>query len=444
MACKLTIEEVVKKFREVHGDKYNYNKVIYNGNNIKVKIYCNECEDYFEQTPHSHKDGHGCIECAKKERQKKMSLSIGEFIKKAIKIHGDKYKYDKVKYINAHTKVKIYCDGCEDYFEQKPNNHLNGHGCDSCMGRPKLTKNEFIKKAIKIHGDKYKYEKVNYINSETKVKIYCNECEAYFEQIPSGHLDGKGCKECGMKRTIDHHTSNTNEFVKKAIKIYGDKYKYDKVNYVHGNIEVKIYCNECEDYFEQKPNRHLNNGGCVTCGRKRTVNFHTSNTNEFIKKSIKIHGNKYKYDKVNYVHGNIKVKIYCNECEDYFEQKPKNHYKNGCPICYRKNNFTPIHLLTKWEKYRKNIRKYTYRNKKHLFDNWDGYDYYDGEYIRDNFKFKYYHRDYPTIDHKKSVFYCFMENISSKECSSLNNLCITKKRINSSKRTKTDDEYFPK
>lgn len=61
------------------------------------------------------------------------------------------------------------------------------------MGK-KLTKEEFVAKAIQKHGDKYGYDKVDYINSTTVVQIYCKACQKYFPQRPDSHLQGKGCK----------------------------------------------------------------------------------------------------------------------------------------------------------------------------------------------------------------------------------------------------------
>jgi hypothetical protein len=46
--------------------------------------------------------------------------------------------------------------------------------------------------------------------------------------------------------------------------------------------------------------------------------------------------------------------------------------------------------------------------KKDLLENWDGYDYYDGEYIKDNFCLYSNDKNYPTMDHKISCYYGFL------------------------------------
>jgi len=82
------------------------------------------------------------------------------------------------------------------------------------------------------------------------------------------------------------------------------------------------------------------------------------------------------------------------------------------------------------------VNYFTRKNKNQLFEGWNGFDYYDGEYIRDNLSLVGQHGDYPTIDHKVSVYYGFINNISPEEISSLENLCLTKRRINSKKNSK--------
>ena len=67
----------------------------------------------------------------------------------------------------------------------------------------------FVEKAIKVHGDKYDYSLVNYVDSKTKVKIVCNE-HGIFEQTPSNHIQGSKCKWCSidLRKSIEHHLHN--------------------------------------------------------------------------------------------------------------------------------------------------------------------------------------------------------------------------------------------
>ena len=79
-----------------------------------------------------HTVGQKCPQCAINQRARKRSLGKNTFIQKAIKIHGEVYIYNKVKYTNNRTKVDIFCTSCNNYFSQNPDDHLQGHGCRNC------------------------------------------------------------------------------------------------------------------------------------------------------------------------------------------------------------------------------------------------------------------------------------------------------------------------
>lgn len=193
----------INKAKIIHDNKYNYDKVEYINSRTKVKIFCNTCKKYFWQNPSSHLLGVGCPSCAIKHVQNSLKSTTEIFIKKAIKIHNNKYNYDCVIYKNnAFEKVKIFCNACEKYFYQAPHDHLKGSGCPYCLGRNK-TKESFIQEAKKIHGDKYDYNKVEYNGNKTKVKIWCKQCEEYFEQRPNDHLSGHGCPGCSKSKGED-------------------------------------------------------------------------------------------------------------------------------------------------------------------------------------------------------------------------------------------------
>lgn len=117
------------------------------------------------------------------------------FIERAKEIHGDKFSYEKVVYVNNKKKVKIICKK-HGAFEQRPNNHLQGKGCLKCTtDSKKVGKTDFVNKAKAIHGSKYKYGKVYYKNNRLKVIIVC-PLHGDFEQSPGNHLNGKGCPVC--------------------------------------------------------------------------------------------------------------------------------------------------------------------------------------------------------------------------------------------------------
>jgi very-short-patch-repair endonuclease len=197
-------------------------------------------------------------------------LTTPEFKERAKKVHGDKYEYTKVDYKNNKTPVIITCPEHGDFF-QLPGDHLRGSGCRGCAGTLPLNTEEFIKKAKKIHGEKYKYDKVDYKNNWTPVTITCPE-HGDFSQIPSSHLSGHGCNKCAMEQRHDSLRSNTEEFIEKAKKIHGEKYGYTKVDYKNNWTPVTITCPKHGD-FSQVPSYHLSGSGCQRCYESKGEKF---------------------------------------------------------------------------------------------------------------------------------------------------------------------------
>lgn len=81
-----------------------------------------------------------------------------------------------------------------------------------------------------------------------------------------------------------------------------------------------------------------------------------------------------------------------------------------------------------------NIETRKYTNE--LFDNWNGFDYYDKKYIKENLKLNYGNKNYPTIDHKISILNGFIDDISPRVIGNIKNLCITTRSNNSKKNSK--------
>jgi len=189
----ITTAEFIERATLLHGNKYNYSKTQYIDSHTKVIIICPE-HDEFDQSPNAHLKGQSCPECGFEKVGNINKNSKEEFLEKAIEIHGNKYDYSKVNYINSWTKIIIICPEHGE-FEQTPNNHLKGQRCGLCHGNINLSKEEFIEKAIAIHDYKYDYDKVEYINNSTKVTIICPK-HGEFEQIPKNHLAPQGCPIC--------------------------------------------------------------------------------------------------------------------------------------------------------------------------------------------------------------------------------------------------------
>jgi hypothetical protein len=95
-----------------------------------------------------------------------------------------------------------------------------------------------------------------------------------------------------------------------------------------------------------------------------------------------------------------------------------------------------------FELYKNKVYLLTKKIKNVFLLSWDGKDFYDGENIKDNFNLPYHHKNYPTIDHKTSIFEGFKNNTPIEQIADISNLCLTKRCINSRKYIKTELTFF--
>lgn len=194
-------------------------------------------------------------------------LTTDEFVEKAKKVHGDKYDYSKVNYINSQTKVCIICPEHGEFW-QFSSNHFKGHGCPMCSNVHNYTTEEFIQKAVKKHGYKYDYSKVEYVNAYTKVCIVCPE-HGEFWQTPHSHITKHGCIKCGNILIGNKLRKEKDLFIEKAREIHGDRYDYTKVEYKSARSKVCIICAKHGDFFTT-PDSHLHSrSGCPKCNQSK-------------------------------------------------------------------------------------------------------------------------------------------------------------------------------
>ena len=270
---KINIEDFIEKAKQIHGDKYDYSKVEYEGTDKKVCIICPKHGEFW-QTPYVHNNLKcGCPLCGHERTNALKRSSKEHFIEKAKEVHGDKYDYSKVKYVNNHTEVRIICPEHGEFW-QKPYVHLKGSGCHKCSLNKRKSifsdgREKFIEKAKKVHNDKYDYSKVNYVNARTKVCIICPE-HGEFWQEPFVHIVSKyGCPKCGKKAASTNEALSTEDFIEKAKQIHGGKYDYSEAQYKASKSLIKIICPKHGEFW-QTPDSHLHGSGCQRCSNVKS------------------------------------------------------------------------------------------------------------------------------------------------------------------------------
>lgn len=270
------------------------------------------------------------------------------------------------------------------------------------------------------------------------------------------------CKMCKSENMIPYHAYNTNynrngrnyyscskfecksiEMKKTNLERYGHEHYFQTKSVREGNKKWM----SSDDFKEKSKETLIEKYGVdsysktdefkkgITDNKKEIVNkikstFRDKYGVDWISQS-KIWKEKYnlKYEIIRDKVRNTCISIYgvdsVSKVKEIMSRIMETKVKNGVVISNEQ--------LSDWEVYKKSSQREINKIKNQLYEKWDGKDFYDGEYIKDNFRYGHTNRLYPTIDHKISVHYGFSNNIPVEEISDISNLCITKRYINCSK-----------
>lgn len=270
MPRKKTNAEFIRDAVKVHGDRYNYDRTRYDGVTCPVEIEC-KTHGVFNQKPSEHLAGNGCQKCGLERRvatiKKIKGVTTEDLIKRSQQTHGDRYDYSKAEYVKYGEPVDIICK-THGLFSQLFHNHIRGAGCPHCANErlsegKKLKLEDFILRSDKVHCGFYDYSNSNITGAHSKITVTCPE-HGDFLTTPSRHMSGVGCPECGLLKLSRRFSMGKEEFIRRAKDIHGDKYTYEEVDYINTNTPVRIRCGE-HGIFHQRPGSHLRGSGCNDC-----------------------------------------------------------------------------------------------------------------------------------------------------------------------------------
>jgi ssDNA-binding Zn-finger/Zn-ribbon topoisomerase 1 len=191
-----TSQPILIKFQKIHGDKFDYSKVIYQTAKTKVIVGCKTHGDFLV-TPNNHLNGCGCPKCG--GRGFSETEQLDNFIKEGHTIHNNKYDYSLVNLTDK--RLTIICP-IHGMFPQLRRAHItNKSGCPQCgknlaTSKTQLGKTAFVEKANKTHNNRYTYDNVVYESAHKKVSITC-PTHGDFSVTPVNHWsNGVGCLSC--------------------------------------------------------------------------------------------------------------------------------------------------------------------------------------------------------------------------------------------------------
>ncbi|MFS0729389.1 hypothetical protein ABC270_04825 [Curtobacterium sp. 1P10AnD] len=138
---------------------------------------------------------------------------VADFITTATALHAGRYDYTHVErqYVNGDTKVSIICPE-HGAFRLTPREHRRvretkygtqrGQGCRDCNGfnaNVDIRRDRFVAKAVAVHGARYDYGQVEYVDARTEVTVICAKHGA-FSVRPDNHTSkyATGCPDCAL------------------------------------------------------------------------------------------------------------------------------------------------------------------------------------------------------------------------------------------------------
>ena len=220
-------------------------------------------------------------------------LTTEEFIKKAQAVHGDRYDYSKVEYVNAQTKVCIICHKHGEFL-QRPTNHISGHGCNKC--------------ASEINADNMRFQTEEKCREEamryTELKDFRTQSEdAYNAALKHHWLNNYtwlSYKIDVSKPKKKRQSYTQEEIVEKLRSIFGDRYSYEKVVYKAMKVPITLVCHEKDSNgvehgeFSMRPdNIFSSNQACPKCSNESRSRLQRKPVEKFIEEATKVHGGLY-------------------------------------------------------------------------------------------------------------------------------------------------------
>ena len=192
------------KAKQIHGNKYDYSKSVYETARSKVCVICPEHGEFYIR-PNCHVSGkQGCKKCGIQQRPQNKPKLVESFISDCHKIHGNKYNYSRTNYVRNNIKVEIICPSHGPFF-QIPNAHLNGQGCPLCGYNHHKSVGDYI--------------------SLTKICKKCNAEKPLAEYYVDGEYYRGNCQSCEKNIKVEYRKISVN---KERMRLYQRKYRSER------------------------------------------------------------------------------------------------------------------------------------------------------------------------------------------------------------------------
>lgn len=176
----------------------------------RVSVSCNKCGHRWNPVAASLLTGTGCPNCRNESNAKRFSMGEDTFLSRVYKEHPS--IFIKGKYKNWHTKIDVLCKNCGYEWSPAAGSLLAGAGCPNCAGVIKKTTDSFREEMALINSDIDVIG--NYKNAHSKIRCRCKKCNNIWESKPNNLLNGLGCPDCVKTEKTRKQTKSEEQFLK--------------------------------------------------------------------------------------------------------------------------------------------------------------------------------------------------------------------------------------
>ena len=291
---EISKDKFFKTVKEKFKDNLDFSNSVYVNYKTPVKFIC-KIHGEQEALPSSiMKSACGCPKCSAEKASREWNLTTEEFIRRALEIPGnaEKYDYSKIVYVNSKTKVEIFCKTCQEYFWQSPYGHLNGRGHDKCSKYYPKDSQEVLNKLNDLCGNKIDFSTSEYKSMGTPLEVKCKEKGHSFKRSPDVFFNGHTDCPYCTGKRID------NEEYKESLENYFEGlYDFSEVEYIDRLTPIKVICYEHGDFYKTPAyiKSVIRKGGKILCPYC-TESDGERITTEFLKNNNILYKIQYKFD----------------------------------------------------------------------------------------------------------------------------------------------------
>jgi predicted Zn-ribbon and HTH transcriptional regulator len=236
------------------------------------------------------------------------------------------------EYVNSNTKIRLFHNNCKNEYDVLPYNILSGKRCPYCFGTMKKTHDQFVNEIYNLLVNEYEFL-TRYETAKTKIKVRHIKCGTIYSATPD-KITGNARKGKSYCAICNGTTkSNTNEFKQRVFDLVADEYKV-LGEYVKNQTPIKMIhdIDECGYVYYVKPNHFVISN--TRCPACFGKNKLT--TDQFKQIVYDAEGEEYlvlgEYENAKTL---VKMKHNVENCGYIFDSLPTKfiHRNQRCPVC---------------------------------------------------------------------------------------------------------------